>query len=300
MIKEMADKELLEEVSKRFKEKTHAIENLREMMIELEIVNEKLKESEAMKSDFISNIRNEINNPLSSIMALSDGMLTIDATEKETICSLASTIHTEACELDFQMNNIFIASELEAGDVMPEISKVCLVSTTNDVINSVQNRLKHKKVSIKTGPNLQNGELFFRTDAEKLSVVLINLLSNAVEFSEPGSEAELNAEVSDGVLSISVKDSGIGIDEADVGAIFDRFKQLERGSTKTHRGQGLGLSVAKALLDIIGGNIEVKSKKGKGSTFTVTIPEAEMINEEVSFTGNEELFFDNDDSMEIF
>jgi signal transduction histidine kinase len=102
--------------------------------------------------------------------------------------------------------------------------------------------------------------------------------------------------VDEDILNISVQDFGTGISEKNQKVIFERFKRLDSGINSINRGHGLGLSITKALLDVMGGNIEIESKKGEGSTFFVRIPEAKNIVEGFSGEGNE-TFFDGDDEI---
>lgn len=112
----------------------------------------------------------------------------------------------------------------------------------------------------------------FPTDAGKLSIILANLLANAIEFSPRGGRIELRALQSPGVLVIEVEDQGPGLSEADQALIFERFKQLEAGSVRAHKGQGLGLAVVKALTDLLNGQILVESQPGHGSKFICRLP----------------------------
>jgi signal transduction histidine kinase len=102
--------------------------------------------------------------------------------------------------------------------------------------------------------------------------ILVNLLDNALKFSSPDSPCTLGARNTDDGLLFWVKDRGIGISEADLGRVFDRFYQADGSATRTQGGLGLGLSVVSQLLSQLGGRIEVKSRPGKGSTFEVWLP----------------------------
>ena len=136
------------------------------------------------------------------------------------------------------------------------------------------------------------GNSTFTTDTEKLQLLLFNLLGNAIEYSEEEGIVEVRAWRDEDQLSISVTDSGIGMDESEKSIIFDRFTQVDTGVTKTHLGHGLGLSVTKAAADLMEGHISLDSQKGEGSVFTVSIPEAESATGEdiSSFDGNEFIF----------
>ncbi|MBF0607724.1 MAG: HAMP domain-containing histidine kinase [Magnetococcales bacterium] len=297
-MKRLTDTELIDELKKRFQEQEKALHDLRVMTKKLEFMNKKLQESESLKSSFLSNIKNEINNPLAAILGLSEQLIksAIKAkSDPDDISTMASLIYQEAFGLDFQLKNVFIAAELEAGEAVPGISIVDCFSIINATIGLFKHIAEGKGITLNFIHDCAEGtdsEPFFKTDPEKLQIVVANLLSNAIEFGPEGSEVEIKVWRESNELRITVKDHGIGISEEEKYAIFDRFRQLETGSTKTHKGHGLGLSITKAIVEMLNGEITVASTKGKGSIFSVSIPESETdTNSDVfSADGNEFLF----------
>ncbi|MBF0343679.1 MAG: HAMP domain-containing histidine kinase [Nitrospirae bacterium] len=301
-MKDITDAELIEELRKRFQEKERALYDLRMMTKKLESLNKKLQESESLKSNFLSNIKNEINNPLTSILGLSEQLIkkavkavVTNKLNPEDIAAMAKLIHEEAFGLDFQLRNIFIAAELEAGETNLGISTIDCLSLVNTTIETFKSMAEGKGITLNFIHECSNGEdeePFFKTDPEKLQVILANLLSNAIEFSGEGTEVEARVWKESNELRLTVKDHGVGMDERDRIVIFDRFKQLETGSTKTHKGHGLGLSITKAIVELLNGEITVASTKGKGSIFSLTIPESniEVSGDTFSANGNEFLF----------
>jgi two-component system, OmpR family, phosphate regulon sensor histidine kinase PhoR len=107
-------------------------------------------------------------------------------------------------------------------------------------------------------------------DTERLSAVITNLLHNAIKFTPPGGTIQVSAQLSDGEITVSIRDNGIGIPTEDASQIFERFYKVDRA--RTSKGMGLGLSIAKAVIEEHGGRIWVDSEMGKGSTFSFTIP----------------------------
>lgn len=276
VMEHLSDSELLEVMRQRLEAKDRAYGDLRDLMAKLEELNAKLVESERMKSSFLSNIRNEINNPLTAVLTMAEILASGDqAPDYETLKTIAALIHKEAFSLNFQLRNIFAAAELEAGEAIPGFSGSDIDSIIKDVASSFRHRAQERNVfvdlDIYAGLSLNP----FRTDAEKVHRVVSNLLSNAVEFSPEGGRVTLKAFLDDGWLFISVTDSGPGIDPSRHNAIFERFRQLDTGVSKKHLGHGLGLSIVKATVDLLGGRISVDSSSGKGAVFTVLIPEAD-------------------------
>lgn len=293
-MKKLSDSVLLDELKRRLIENKKALHDLRVVTKKLEKLNRKLQESEAMKSNFLSNIRNEINNPLTSIMGLSEQALS-GAVEADMAASMAHMIYTEAFNLDFQLRNIFIAAELEAGEATVNISNVEVATLIRNLIDSYRNQADAKNLTVEflcRCPEKASEEFYFKTDAEKLQLVLSNLLANAVEFSLKGKKVRMHAWQKEGRLNVAVKDEGIGIGNEKKKQIFDRFKQLETGSRKAHKGHGLGLSITKALIELLDGSLELSSVAGKGCTFTVSVPESDVgaMVDVTSEDGNEFIF----------
>ncbi|MBF0538897.1 MAG: HAMP domain-containing histidine kinase [Nitrospirae bacterium] len=300
-MKLLTDAELIEELKKRFQEQEKALHDMRIMTRKLESLNRKLQESEASKSSFLSNIKNEINNPLTSILGLSEQLMKSTAKTKldpDDISTMARLIHEEAFGLDFQLKNIFIAAELEAGEAHIGISLVDCASIINATIDLFRHTAEGKGVTIKLVHDCveeEEAEPFFKTDPEKLQIVLANLVSNAIEFSPDGSEVDIKVWRESSELRMTVKDHGVGITEEEKPLIFDRFRQIETGSTKTHKGQGLGLSITKAIVEMLNGEIIVSSAKGKGSIFSVSIPESDVtVDSDVFSTDGNDFLFDEE------
>lgn len=296
---DLNDNELIGELTERLRAYSNTLDELKTLNNELKVVNKKLEESEALKSHFISNITNEIVNPFASIIGLSRNILTAKKEDWKTIISMVSLIHSEAFNLDFQFKNIFVAAKLEAGDISPEILKVDIISLIEGVLESFRIETKKKKVALDFDFNISPGvekTFYFKTDPEKLRLILSNLISNAIKFSSAGQKIEINVSIANSELILKVKDHGIGISKDNQKIIFDRFRRLDSGINSLNRGHGLGLSVNKALLDMLNGGIKLSSEPGKGAEFIVSIPEHNSETEGFSYNGTETFF----DGGEIF
>lgn len=290
------DDELIEEIRQRFEFNRNALSDLRALTRKLEEMNEKLQESERVKSHFLSNIRNEINNPLSAIMGLS-GQLAAGRQDPERYARMAGMIYAEAFNLDFQLQNIFVAAELEAGEAVPDLAMVDVPAVIAGCLDKLAQRITEKQLQVRT--ELQDG-LVFATDAQKLEVVVINLLANAVEFNPAGGSLEVIAQArNERELMVSVADTGPGIAAIDREAIFDRFRQLDAGTTKNHRGHGLGLSICWSLAELLGGTLDVDSRPGAGSRFVLTLPRS-AVDLKVQARDANLFIFDQDDELEKF
>jgi len=286
----LSDEQLVEELKFRLDQSRKSLNDLSVVNRKLVEMNRKLEESEALKSNFLSNIRNEINNPLNSIIGLASQLASI--VKKPDVSELVTMIFSEAFHLDFQLRNIFIAAELEAGEAMPTIEHVDVVSVVQGVLDNFSAHAADKQVSVRlsSAGAVSESPFYFPTDAQKLQVIVANLVANAIEYSRPDSEVLVVLDQVEGGLTIQVQDQGIGIAEADLKRIFDRFVQLDSGPTRAHLGHGLGLSVVKSLMDLLLGEIQVNSTPGAGSLFTVVLPAATYGSDGVTFAEGGNLF----------
>lgn len=287
------DEELIDELRNRFRMNREALEELQELNRELRIVNKKLEESESLKSHFISNITNEIINPFTSILGLAKHILSVKKEDWKTVISMVALIHSEAFNLDFQLKNIFVAAKFEAGEINPEILNVDVKTLVENILEAFKFEAKKKNIALNFDFSIapKEGDIFyFKTDPEKLKLILSNLLSNAIKFSFENQHIDITARLDETTLKISVEDFGTGISEDNQKKIFDRFKRLDTGINSLNRGHGLGLSINKAILDLLKGTIDIRSEIGKGSIFTVSIPEAQSETAGFSSDGNDYLF----------
>lgn len=286
----ISNDQLLAELKRRFHQKDEAMQEQQALLAQLEKINRRLVQSEQVQSRFLSNIRNEINNPLTAILGMSQQMKT-GVFENEKFQKTASLIFAESFRLNFQLQNIFLAAELEAGQSRPYLMDVQVLDMIDQTLKTFSHLVGQKKLTVIINHSLPR-HFIFRTDPIKFGVILSNLLMNAIEFTGAGGEIILTASYSDENLNISIQDNGEGIPEQDLSNIFDRFVQLNNGTTKSHSGHGLGLSVVYSTLELFGGKINVVSNVGEGSVFHVTIPLSQPVAEsrDASGDGNEFIF----------
>jgi signal transduction histidine kinase len=286
-VERIADEILLDELKKRFEENRIAVANLRAMTQNLEAVNEKLRQSESLKSDFLSNIRNEINNPLMSIMGMAKQIVDRKA-DADTARTMASTIYHEAFDLDFQLRNIFAAAEIEAGETTVSVAQVDVTALVRGLIAAFGHKVAEKRLTVVFEPGEE--PLTFKTDPDKLQKALANLLANAIEFNREGKRITIRVWRERARLDMSIADEGLGILERDRKKVFDRFVQLDAGIRKRHKGHGLGLSITKALIEMLDGTITLTGAEGNGCVFTVSITELGTDRADTSGNGNEFIF----------
>ncbi|HRT34349.1 MAG TPA: ATP-binding protein, partial [Bacteroidales bacterium] len=169
------------------------------------------------------------------------------------------------------INDLIDISKIEAGIIQLKFSEVFIYPLLNDVVYFFKPEAEKKGLKIELDCDEQSKNLTIISDQEKIYASLVNLIKNSIKYSNEGI-IKVKAQVTDKFVEFSVSDNGIGIPEEKIGKIFDRFTQVESNSISRAEGAGLGLSIVKAYVDILGGTIKVLSQLGKGSKFIFTIP----------------------------
>jgi signal transduction histidine kinase len=284
---DLSTSQLLDEIAGRLKHRDNKGLRLDHASLENEIqqLSARLREAENCKSHFVSNIRNEVNNPLASIIGLAASIHGVSTEEK--VKRMGNLIFQQASVLEFQMRNIIIAAELEAGEVKPCPSRVNVVSLIEEATVQLRHRIEEQQINIQLEAE---DHLKFVTDAHLLQTICMNLLANAIEFSGHSKLIVVDVKMKNG-LQISVSDFGTGIAPALQTKLFQRFRPGETGTIKAHSGHGLGLSIVKGIVSLLGGSIELQSKVSDGTTITIRIPELMLKTPGAhSDSGNELLF----------
>ncbi|HVD97477.1 MAG TPA: HAMP domain-containing sensor histidine kinase [Cytophagaceae bacterium] len=289
-MEQYSDEELWSELSARMHKTIQAKSEQLNLLKELEAVNKKLKDSERLKTNFLSNIRNEIINPFTSILSLSKMILSIDSTNIEKIRAMISLIHLESFELDFQFKNIFAAAAIEAGEFYPDYSNVNINALLHETVKQFSSKADQKQIDVQIEKNEE--EYSFVTDPEKFQLIVSNLLSNAIKYSHAAGEVKISAVCENDQLLLTVQDKGIGFDKVSEEEIFNRFTQLDSGLTRSYGGHGLGLSVTRSAVELLEGEIKVSGKKNAGCVVTILLPQGSHKKQflDESESGNE-IFF---------
>jgi signal transduction histidine kinase len=246
-----------------------------QLISQLYEVNQRLKDSEAFKSHFISNITNELLNPFSSILAVAENIAKLEDGEMDKARKMAESIHQEAFHLDFQLKNVFAAAMTEAGLDAPIAGSVNIPLLIEKAVHFFDYEAgnKHLNVVVTTEEQSRGKLENFMTDASKISLIIKNIISNAIKFSHPEGEIRIRLETNGPLLRMQIRDFGKGIPEAQYGLIFDRFKQLDLSINSVNTGQGLGLSIVKAYLLALDGKIRLESPPDGGLEVIVELPE---------------------------
>jgi signal transduction histidine kinase len=237
---------------------------------ELTAANDKLAETSKLKSRFLANVNHELRTPLSSIIGYA--RLLRRETEKQI-----SPVQRENLEdllrnaerLLGLIDSLLDFARIESGKMEIKVEPVKIDALVQEAAAMVEPMLSVNSVRIVR--DIPPDIAALNTDREKLRQIILNLLGNAVKFTDRG-EIRVSACQQNGDFSLAVADTGIGIDPADMNRIFEEFDRGRLSSAAGYRGTGLGLAIVKRLVVILGGSIAVESEVGKGSTFIVTLP----------------------------
>jgi PAS domain S-box-containing protein len=246
------------------------ITELKKKEVELQKALERANESDALKSAFLANLSHEIRTPMNGIMGFSDLLQQPDISGKEQEQYLR-IIQQSGERMLNTLNNLINISKIEAGQEQVNLVPVNINAQMEQMYDFFAPMAKQKKLEFTMECPLYFADAVVTTDREKLLVILSNLLKNALKYTREGS-VSFGYDLKDDVLEFFIKDTGIGIPGDRKEAIFDRFVQADIEDKEVLEGAGLGLSIADAYTEMLGGKIWVDSEIGKGSTFYYTIP----------------------------
>ncbi len=221
------------------------------------------------------NMSHELKTPLNVIFSgaqLMELCLTDDSDEidKEKILSIITSVKHNCYRLTKIINNLMDISKINTDNLKLNISNKDIVKTIEDIVHATSSFIADKELSIIFSSNADKKIIAF--DEEKIERVILNLISNAVKFSNPGGSIHIKLIDKGGTVEISVEDNGIGIDEKYLDNIFDRFNQVDKSLSRIAEGSGIGLYIAKAIVELHGGKITINSKLNQGSIFKFEIP----------------------------
>lgn len=233
--------------------------------------NIELAELERLKTDFIAITSHELRTPLGLILGHATFLRELDEGQYG---EQLDTIVRNATKLKDIVENLSDVDNIQNGAARIRSNKVSLAKIAEDVIRTFQDEANTRNITLK----LERGESTFDIEADgvKLSIALSNLLKNAIQFTDSGGRVIIKLEEDSGYFKITVIDNGIGIPARDLPRVFERFFQVETHLTRRYGGMGLGLAVARAMIELHGGRIWAESTQGKGSTFTFLLPFQQM------------------------
>lgn len=251
-------------------------------------LNKQLIESEKAKSRFLSLIANALNNPMTVLLGIIPKLAPPSGDPREAIFGLA---HEELLLLDFRVQNLVMAAEIESGSVSISNASVDINELLQEVLEALKYSIKARNMTIVVNCSVNDRVV---TDPQKLHIILINLVANACDYGIEGSSINIEVVLVDSEISISVKNQGHEPDVEYTAQLFTRFAEGPEGK----HGLGLGLSVVRELTQWLGGHVDYIAEDSTVK-FTVTLPVGECLSNSEACGSNEFLFDSFDDAIEL-
>lgn len=220
------------------------------------------------REEFVSHVAHELKSPLNVIHMYAESLLEPELTDQERISSV-NVVNDEIERLSNLINNLLNISKIEAGSIAVNLQRVKFNEFLTDTFESVARSGNSKSVvfELDLPRNLPNIQI----DKELLRMAINNLLTNAVKYNITGGQVKLSAEETENEILLKISDTGIGIADDDVPHVFEKFYRADNDDVTRIGGHGLGLALAKEIIDLHHGNLTLQSRLGEGSVFTVTL-----------------------------
>jgi signal transduction histidine kinase len=248
-----------------------AIQNAR-LFGELDEKSRQLAEASQHKSQFLANMSHELRTPLNAILGYTELVLdNVYGEMPEKARGVLERVERNGRHLLGLINDVLDLSKIEAGQLTLSVSEYSLKNVIQTVFSAVEPLAAEKKITfwIDVAPDLPQG----RGDERRLTQVLLNLVGNAIKFTDVG-EVSIRGSSTNGAFNVAVRDTGPGISPADQAKLFQEFQQADNSITRKKGGTGLGLAISRRIIELHRGKIWVDSNVGQGSTFAFTIPVA--------------------------
>jgi signal transduction histidine kinase len=222
------------------------------------------------KSEFLTNMSHELRTPLNAVIGFADILLErmfgeLNDKQEEYLRDILDS----GRHLLSLINDILDLSKIEAGRMELELTTFDLPTAIDNALTLVRERAGRRGIALHQTIDERLGQI--KGDERKIKQVLLNLLSNAIKFTPEGGRIEVRAAPGDGLVEVSVRDTGVGIAPAEQEAVFEEFRQVGSSAAK-HEGTGLGLALCRKFVELHGGRIWVESEVGRGATFTFMLP----------------------------
>jgi two-component system, sensor histidine kinase and response regulator len=271
---EEAHRSLSQELEAKIRERTGELkvanELLNRALVQVRESRERAEAADRIKSDFLATMSHELRTPLNSIIGFTGILLQgLGGPLNEEQTKQLGFVRDSANHLLALINDVLDLSKIEAGQLKVAMTEFDLPGLLEKVVRSVRPLAEKKGLEFKLAVSPGIGRI--RTDSRRLEQILLNLISNAIKFTEAGS-VRVECESADGSVCTRVSDTGIGIRAEDMAGLFQPFHQVDSGSSRRFEGTGLGLSICRHLTTLLGGEIFARSEWGRGSTFGFTLP----------------------------
>lgn len=243
-----------------------AMQNV-DLQRKVKVARIELAELERLKTDFIAITSHELRTPLGLILGHATFLRELIG---ERYADQLDTIIRNATKLKDIVENLSDVDNYQTGSLRVRNHRVSLAKIAEDVVTTFQDEANSRNITLKA--EIGDSPFYLDADGVKISIALSNLVKNAIQFTDSGGRVTICVDEVDDHIKVSVMDNGIGIPAKDLPRVFERFFQVETHLTRRFGGMGLGLTVAKAMIELHGGRIWAESEEGKGSKFTFLLP----------------------------
>ena len=233
-----------------------------------------LRRLEKVRTEFVANVSHELRTPITAIRGYAETLREGALSDPVHAPGMVEVIHRQAERLSALVEDLLELSRLESGELALEREAVNLLGAVRRALEPVRQRASSKDIRFEV---LIPPALVAQGDERAVEQVLLNLLDNAVKYTPPGGVVRVEGGVEEDRVAVSVKDTGAGIDEKHLPRLFERFYRVDKGRSREMGGTGLGLSIVKHLAVAMRGDVRVSSRPGEGSTFTVVLPRADLV-----------------------
>ena len=230
------------------------------------------KRVEAVKKDFVANVSHELRTPLASIKGYAETLLSGGMDDKKALREFLKIIDKHATRMSLLIDDLLTLSRLESHQTALLLERVDLTELVRSATEGLKKQAKDKGITLEM--DLRKGLPDAVGDRKSLEQVMVNLLDNAIKYTQQGGRVGVSASVRSGEIKVDVRDTGIGIPKADIPRIFERFYRVDKARSREVGGTGLGLAIVKHIIQGLNGNVRVQSEQGKGSTFSFTLKAA--------------------------
>jgi signal transduction histidine kinase len=240
------------------------------MADQLETAAQKQREVDTLRRDLIAWTSHDLRTPLTSIRVVVEALADSVIDDPDTVQRYLHSIRSDVSSLNSLIDDLFELAQLDAGGLTFDKVTISLSDLVSDVLERMQALADQRRVRLEGHASPQIDPVTI--DPQKIERVLTNLIDNAIRHTPEGGQVTIDAQRQDGWVCVSVSDTGEGIPAGDLPRVFERFYRGEKSRSRASGGAGLGLAIAKGIVEAHGGTIDVTNRVGEGAIFTFTLP----------------------------